>query len=115
MTEFKTWTRYMQSRRGLWSIDPIHDGVARDLIAFCPDRDDESKGVYVAVAGSRVTAGTYEHGIPHLTEGMFTVRWERDVGPPANDDHGCAKPTEAAFKFVAERLGVRFLREALCM
>ena len=113
--EYVAWQDYMKSRRGKWSIDPIHNGTDRDLIAFVPSRDDHAKGVYVAIDGPTVTAGHYEDGDPHITEGMFTVEWGLSVLDGTRPRHGCAKPSSEAFKLVAERLGVRFLVEAICL
>lgn len=113
--EFKAWSNYMKSRRGKWSIDPIHDGQHRDLIAFLPNEKDETRGVYVSASGSTITAGFYEDAIPTLTDGLFKEVWGMSfLGGVKNNNHSCAKPTPEAWKLVIERLGVAFLLGAIC-
>ena len=111
--EYKAWTSYMKSRRGLWSIDLIHDGVNRDLIAFCPDRDDHSTGVYVSVSGSTIMSGRYEEAHTHLGDALFRPLHGFSVLDGTRPKS--SKPSNAALKIVLERLGVKFLIEAICM
>ncbi len=113
--EYDAWSKWMKSRRGTWTIDPIHNGIDRDLIAFLSDRQDETKGVFVCASGSTITAGKYADGAPVITDGEFQVLWGLSLlGGVKDDKHGCAKPTNAAMKLVIERLGVAFLLGAIC-
>jgi hypothetical protein len=114
--EYKAWTSYMKSRRGLWSIDPIHDGVNRDLIAFCPDRNDHSQGVFISISGPTIMSGRYEEADTHLGDALFLpVHGFSVLDGTRPDRYRCAKPSEEALKVVLERLGVKFLIEAICM
>lgn len=115
-TEFKNWQTFMRASRGLWTIDPVHDGVNRDLIAFRPDRRDASKGVFVKVDGPSIRAGRYTGAVPHMGEAEYNVLWGYTVLDGHRPDrHGSGKPTNAAAQLVFERLGVRFLIEAVAM
>lgn len=114
--EYKAWADYMKSCRGLWTIDPIHNGDARDLIAFRPDLADETKGVYISVDGNEITAGRYDNAYPTLTDGEFRVAYGVTlIGQgPVPGHRGCRKPTQEAFRYVLERMGVEFLTQAIC-
>ena len=98
--DYVAWERFMRSRRGRWTVDPIHDGEAgRRLLCFCPDATDETRGVFVEVGvNGIVRAGTYEDALPHIGDALFRPRWERDFGSPRE-----------ALRVVVERLGVPFL------
>lgn len=99
-SEYDAWIRFMRSRRGRWTVDPIHDGEnGRRLLCFCPRLADETRGVFVEVeADGTVRAGTYEDALPHIGDALFRARWERDFGSQRE-----------AVRVVAERLGVPFL------
>ena len=98
--DYVAWERFMRSRRGPWTVDPIHDGEAgRRLLCFCPGLADETRGVFVQVEGDgTVRAGTYEDGFPHIGDALFRTRWERGFGSHRE-----------ALRAVVERLGVPFL------
>jgi hypothetical protein len=112
--EYQAWTTYMKSRRGLWSIDLIHNGVDRDLIAFCPERNDHSQGVYISVSGPTIMSGRYEEADTHLGDAVFFPLHGFSV-LDGTRPNSCAKPSEAALGLVLERMGIRFLIEAICM
>ncbi len=99
-SDYAAWVRFMRSRRGRWTVDPIHDGEnGRRLLCFCPGLADETRGVFVEVeADGTVCAGTYEGAFPHIGEALFRGRWERNFGTQGE-----------ALRVVAERLGVPFL------
>ena len=113
--EYTAWSTYMKSRKGLWSIDPVHNGEDRDLIAFCPDRNDHSKGVCVMIDGPTIESGRYEDAYTHMGDASFQIMHGFSVMDGTRPNHGCAKPSDEAMKLVMERLGVRFLLETICM
>lgn len=113
-TEYNAWAAWMKSCRGLWTIDPIHDGVHRDLIAFRPSPDGEDgSGSYIAVDGATITAGRYEGGYSRVTDGIMIPLFGMTMlgQPMPAGAEGCRKPTNEATTLVFERMGVRFLRD----
>lgn len=103
--EYTAWSNFMKSCRGIWTIDPIHNGEKRDLIAFLPDVDDETRGSFITASASTLTAGRYEAAYPALTDGIFVTLWGMSyLGGDTNTQHGCAKPTEYALKAVLHRI-----------
>lgn len=102
--EHQAWIEYTRSRRGLWTVDPIHDGRdGRDFLCYAPSLDDATKGVYVMIdQDGTAKAGTYEDAYPHIGEACFLARW----------NHRYASFNEA-FARVAERLGVAYLLAAV--
>jgi hypothetical protein len=88
------------------TIDPVHNGVERDLIAFVPDHPAQrGNGIYIAACGPTVEPGA----VPHIDKAEFVPHWDYSVldGTRPDADH-CAHPSPAAFRLVVERLGVRF-------
>jgi hypothetical protein len=114
--EYDAWANYMRSRRGTWTIDPIHDGTHRDLLAFLPDRLNPEVGVYVSAHGRTIEAGRYFEGFPHVTDGEFKPLYGVSMLVPfsGDDKHGTAPPVPEVMKTVIERLGVAFLLGVLC-
>ena len=114
--EYEAWSSYMKSRKGTWTIDLIHDGQLRDLIAFVSDRDDHTRGVYVSAHGATIEAGRYEDAITHMGDAIFEPRWAMSIvnADRTGDEHGMAKPSPEVWKLVIERLGVQFLLGTLC-
>jgi hypothetical protein len=110
--EYNAWQQFMKESRGHWTVDPVHDGVHRDLILFRCDPQDHTKGVYISVSGPEVQAGTFDHAFPHLTEGWFHPEWSACFPDKIGEPHaipkweGVDKPCNAALTFVIERLGV---------
>jgi hypothetical protein len=96
--EYQAWQAFMKASRGKWTVDPIHNGVDRDLIAFRPNTDDHTKGVYIMVDGAKVSAGRYEEALESVTNGIFIPYWQRTF-----------TSAEEALKTVIERMGVDFL------
>lgn len=111
--EYTAWQRFMKESRGHWTVDPIHDGVHRDLIVFRCKNNDSSRGVYVAIAGPQINAGEFSDAVPHLTDGFFTVDWSAcfpdQIGQKYPPIRGNEKPGNAASAFAIERLGINFL------
>lgn len=98
-SSYNAWVTYMKSRRGMWTIDQIHNGVGgKDLLAYASYAGDHSSGVYVMVNNGKVDSGTFRDAVPHIGEATFSPKWSKDFG-----DHNEAIAT------VMTRLGVRFL------
>lgn len=85
-TNDTTWSSYMKSLRGKWSVDPIHNGSSGRILAFRPDADDATRGVYVEldVRTGRCSAGRYEDAVPHLGDAFFRPKWEQRFPPHAD-------------------------------
>lgn len=83
MTNETTWGEYMKSLRGHWAIDPVHNGANGRLLAFHPNTDDHTCGVYVELNThtGKCSAGMYEGAIPHLGDAAFFPKWERKFPP----------------------------------
>ena len=97
--EYAHWTEFMRSKRGMWQVDPIHDGLdGRDLMVFAGYTTDPSRGVYVRVHGRRSEAGVYEGAVPHIGEALFTPRWTAYF-----------ETVNKAMAATIERLGLPFL------
>jgi hypothetical protein len=84
--EHEAWMAFMRSRRGLWTIDPIHNGRgAARLLAFCPAEGDASKGVYIELnRDGACHAGDYSEAIPHIGDACFQPRWRHTFASYAN-------------------------------
>lgn len=97
--DYANWIRFMKASRGRWTVDPIHNGVDRDLIAFVGKSEDGTAGVYVSVDDDgKAQAGDYEGALPHIGDATFTPRWEHKY-----------EDKDAAIARLSERLGVNFL------
>lgn len=76
---YTRWVEYMKSRRGKWTLDPVHNGKqGMDFLAFCPNRSDASRGVYVSLRrDGSCSSGVYEGAFPHIGEAIFQSRWTK--------------------------------------
>ena len=85
-TPTESWATYMKSLRGQWSIDPVHNGKQGRILAFRPDADDATRGVYVEldVNTGKCSAGRYEDAYPHIGEAFFMPNWEQKFTPSAD-------------------------------
>jgi hypothetical protein len=105
--DYAVWEAYMRSRRGRWTVDSVHDGRTRDLIAFCGDPRDPTRGVYVSASGPTAWAGTYTGALPHIGDAEFRPLWGMTLlGPDRDDRHGIAPPAPAVREMVSTRLGI---------
>lgn len=112
--EYKAWSDYMRASRGLWTIDPVHNGKERDLIAFRPDMTDPSRGVCVVVDGPTIWAGGYEDGEAGVTDGLVRYAYGVTLLDGADRTKSAGrKPTEAASRTAFKRLGVGFLLDLI--
>lgn len=60
--------------RQRWQLDTIHNTPA-DRLLYRPSVVP-GQGVYIMQMGDRLTAGSYDHAIPHIGEGLFEREWE---------------------------------------
>jgi hypothetical protein len=111
--EYNEWRTWMRSRAGRWTICPIHNGVDRDLIAFIPNRDDASTGVYITASNNTIWYGSYEGGEAHIGDALFFWEWGVSIVPehPGPRMYGSvgSRPSEAVIKFICEHLGAPFI------
>lgn len=77
------WAAYMRGLRGTWALDPVHNGSNGRLLAFRPDQDDATRGVYVELntGTGKCSAGRYEDAVPHLGDALFLPRWSATFPP----------------------------------
>lgn len=104
--EFTNWAQESLARKGLWTIDPVHDGVRRkSFLAHRSRPDDQYAGIYVQVSeDGRLLSGRYSDACPHIGEAMFQIKVDRKF-----------EDFDKAVKYAIESLGMQFLIEACAM
>lgn len=103
--EFAAWSAYMRTRRGKWTVDPVHNGQnGMDLMLFCPAMSDATCGVYILGTGCTVTAGIYHSAEPHMGEAEFQTMWGMSL---LTQRHArtSRQPTEDVLRMMQARMG----------
>lgn len=73
-TEFAQWKAWTDRCGKYWTIDPIHNGVNRDLIAHIGGES----GRYIMIAlDGMVNLGSYVGACPHIGESIFKPAWTK--------------------------------------
>lgn len=82
--EFKAWAAFQMKNAGHWTVDPIHNGADRDLIAYIAKPNDPTSGIYVNVFKDGTwDCGRFEDAIPHMGEACYHPT-KRGVRPKRN-------------------------------
>ena len=66
----------MKAVRGTWRTDIIHNGERQRFLAYAPDEDHRTQGVFIEVTHhGLMEAGTYEGANPTMGDAVFVVEW----------------------------------------
>ena len=98
--EFNSWAMFMKSNVGKWTVDPIHNGVDRDLLCFAGRPDDSTKGIFVSVyTDGSWSVGRYWGACPHIGEAIFEDK-----------SKGKADTMSLAIEHLVNCIGLSFLK-----
>lgn len=100
--EFVAWVKFGYLRRGLWTIDQVHDGSStKDLLIYRSYPDDQTAGIFFRITtNGQFHAGRYTGALPHIGEASFSTKTFKKF----------ASKNEA-IKYAIESVGIRFLME----
>lgn len=96
----------MRAARGRWVIDPRHNGVSRDLLAYVTNPHDPTTGVFIAVDGPTIESGWYEDADPRDIN-LWPTQWHVMFGMTVLDGthphFGLAAPSDVALEVIRKQ------------
>lgn len=70
--EYKAWAKFQMENAGHWTVDPVHNGLDQDLIAYVAKPSDPTSGIYVSVTkDGHWDVGRFSLAIPHMGEAFY--------------------------------------------